>query len=47
MEIKTFDAKQFWEVMKQLFPKLNLNEIKEDSKQWTMTKKPVVIRSPF
>ena len=46
MESKTFDVKAFWREMKELFPDIDLNSIKEDTGQWAMTK-PIVLKKLF
>lgn len=47
MKQKTFDVKSFWKSMKALFPEINLDEIKEDSKQWATTTKAIVLKKLF
>ena len=47
MEIKKFDVKAFWKEMKELFPEIDLNSIKEDSKQWATMTKPIVLKRVF
>lgn len=47
MEIKKFDVKAFWKEMKELFPDIDLNSIKEDSKQWATVTKPIVLKRLF
>ncbi|MBS3095986.1 hypothetical protein J4480_00940 [Candidatus Woesearchaeota archaeon] len=43
MKSKTFDVKAFWKEMKELFPDIDLNSIKEDSGQWAITK-PIILK---
>ena len=47
MKNKTFDVKSFWKEMKELFPEIDLNSIKEDSKQWATMTKPIVLKKLF
>ena len=44
MKIKTFDVKSFWTEMKKLFPEINLDNIKEDAKQWSTTTGQIVLK---
>jgi len=47
MKQKIFDVKSFWKSMKELFPEMNLDEIKKDSKQWATTTKAIVLKKLF
>lgn len=47
MKNKTFDVKSFWMEMKKLFPEINLNNIKEDAKQWSTTTGQIVLKRLF
>ena len=47
MKSKTFDVKAFWKEMKELFPGIDLNSIKEDSKQWATMTRPIVLKRMF
>ena len=47
MKAKTFDVKAFWKEMKDLFPDIDLNSIKEDSKQWSTTTGRIVLKKLF
>ncbi len=44
MGTKAFDIKSFWMEMKELFPDIDLNSIREDTKEWTSTTKPIVLK---
>lgn len=44
MKSKTFNVKAFWKEMKELFPDIDLNSIKEDSKQWATTTGQIVLK---
>ena len=44
MATKTFDVKSFWKEMKKLFPDIDLNNIKEDAKQWSTTTDQIVLK---
>ena len=47
MKSKNFDVRAFWKEMKELFPDIDLNSIKEDSKQWVTVTKPIVLKRLF
>lgn len=47
MNKKSFDVKSFWQEMKGLFPEINLSDIKEDSRQWATTTKPILLKRIF
>ena len=44
MRAKTFDVKSFWKEMKKLFPEIDVNNIKEDAKQWSTTTGQIVLK---
>ena len=44
MKSKFFDVKSFWKEMKNLFPEIDINSIKEDAKQWSTTTGQIVLK---
>ena len=44
MRAKTFDVKSFWKDMKKLFPEIDVNNIKEDTKQWSTMTGQIVLK---
>ena len=46
MKTKIFNVKAFWKEMKELFPDIDLDSIKEGTGQWAMTKQ-IVLKKLF